>query len=432
MQCRFCNAPLTHSFIDLLNCPPSNSFLTESELNEPEVFYPLKVYTCSECFLVQIDEYKKSDSIFSDQYVYFSSYSTSFLDHARRYTEHMVQRFQFNSQSQVIEIASNDGYLLQYFKEKNIPVLGVEPTMNTAEAARKKGIDSINEFFGERLAKRMAAENIKADLLIGNNVLAHVPDIVDFVKGMKVVLNNTGIITLEFPHLLQLIKNNQFDTIYHEHYSYLSFYTVSKIFESVGLEMFDVQEISTHGGSLRVFGKHKDDKTKPVLDSVRAMLENEIDTGITNLCYYNNFQQRALKTKLDLTEFLIYQKIKGKKVAAYGAAAKGNTLLNYCGIKNDLIDFIVDLNPHKQNKWLPGSHIKVVDESYLKTEKPDFVILFAWNLKEEIMQQISYINEWGGSFVVPIPALEVISINKRTTIDIETIFNNRPKLSLDL
>jgi hypothetical protein len=344
----------------------------------------------------------------------------------------MVDRFGFNSKSQVIEVASNDGYLLQYFKEKNIPVLGVEPTLNTADAARKKGIDSINEFFGEKLAKRMCAENIKADLLIGNNVLAHVPDIVDFVKGMKLVLKGTGVITLEFPHLLQLIANNQFDTIYHEHYSYLSFYTVNKIFESLGLQMFDVQEISTHGGSLRIFGKHKDDQTKPILESVQAMLEKEISAGLTDLSYYNNFQQRALKAKLDLTEFLIYQKIKGKKVAAYGAAAKGNTLLNYCGIKNDLIDFIVDLNPHKQNKWLPGSHIKVVDESYLKAEKPDFVILFAWNLKEEIMQQISYINEWGGSFVLPIPSLEVISFNRRVTIDIEKIFNSNTKLRLGL
>jgi hypothetical protein len=430
MRCRFCKSELTHPFIDLFNCPPSNSFLNELELNSPEVFYPLQVYTCSECFLVQIDEYKKSDSIFSDQYVYFSSYSTSYLQHAQQYAKSMVERFAFNSKSQVIEIASNDGYLLQYFKEKNIPVLGVEPTVNTANAARKKGIDSINEFFGETLAKRMVSENIKADLLIGNNVLAHVPDIVDFVKGMKLVLKETGVITLEFPHLLQLITNNQFDTIYHEHYSYLSFYTVSKIFESLGLEMFDVQEISTHGGSLRVFARHKDDQTKPVLESVQAMLEKEISTGLTDLSYYDNFQQRAFKAKLDLTEFLIYQKIKGKKVAAYGAAAKGNTLLNYCGIKNDLIDFIVDLNPHKQNKWLPGSHIKVVDESYLKREKPDFVILFAWNLKEEIMQQISYINEWEGSFVLPIPSLEVVSLNKRVPIDIEAIFNANPKLSL--
>jgi len=405
MQCRFCKTELEHVFIDLFNSPASNSFLTKEQLNEPEVFYPLKVYTCSNCFLVQVDEYKKSDAIFNSEYVYYSSYSTSWLAHAKQYVELMTERFKLNKNSQVIEIASNDGYLLQYFKQKNIPVLGIEPTANTAQVAEEKGIESIVDFFGVRLAETLIAKGIQADLLLGNNVLAHVPDINDFVGGMKIILKPTGIITMEFPHLMQLVENNQFDTIYHEHFSYLSFHTVKKIFEAQGLEMFNVDELPTHGGSLRIYAKHKEDSSKNISENVDALLKKEEDKGMLNLSYYNNFQQKALHIKLIFTNFLIEQKKAGKSVAAYGAAAKGNTLLNYCGIKNDLIEFVVDANPHKQNKWLPASHIPVVHEDYLKQIHPDYVIILPWNLKAEITKQLSYIKDWDAQFVIPIPEL---------------------------
>lgn len=408
MKCRFCRTALTTVFIDLVNSPASNSFLTANQLNEPETFYPLKVYTCPKCFLVQVDEYKKSDAIFDSDYVYFSSFSTSWLKHAKEYVDLMVSRFGYDESSQVIEVASNDGYLLQYFKERNIPVLGIEPTANTAAAAKEKGIKSIVDFFGSRLAIDLITKNIKADLLLGNNVLAHVPDIVDFVGGLKIVLKETGVITMEFPHLMQLIENNQFDTVYHEHFSYLSFYTVKEIFASQGLEMFDVQELPTHGGSLRIFAKHLNDSSKAVSENVDILLQKEAMKGMTSLAYYDHFQQQALKAKLDLTGFLLDQKRAGKKVAAYGAAAKGNTLLNYCGIKNDLIEFVVDANPHKQNKYLPASHIPVVNEQYLRNSKPDFVIIFPWNLKDEITEKLYYIKDWGGQFVIPIPCLQII------------------------
>jgi hypothetical protein len=391
-----------------VNSPASNSFLTRQQLDEPEVFYPLKVFTCSSCFLVQVDEYKKSDAIFNNDYVYFSSFSTSWLEHSRKYTDQMKDRFGFNDQSLVVEVASNDGYLLQYFKEKKIPVLGIEPTANTAKVAIEKGIDTVIDFFGVRLATRLAAENKKADLLLGNNVLAHVPDIVDFVGGMKILLKDTGTITMEFPHLMKLVDNNQFDTIYHEHFSYLSFYTVEKIFRSRGLEMFDVEEIPTHGGSLRIYAKHPEDKSKLISPRVAALLEKEAQQGMKTLAYYDHFQQKALDVKMALTAFLIEQKLAGKKVAAYGAAAKGNTLLNYCGIKNDLLEYVVDANPHKQDKWLPASHIPVVAESHLKEDRPDFVLILPWNLREEITRQLAYIKDWGGRFVIPIPHLELI------------------------
>jgi hypothetical protein len=409
MQCRFCTTGLEHVFIDLVNSPASNSFLTAEQLNEPETFYPLKVYTCHNCFLVQVDEYKKSDAIFNSNYVYFSSYSTSWLKHASAYADKMTERFGYNDESQVIEIASNDGYLLQYFLKKGIKVMGIEPTANTAEVAMSKGIKTIIEFFGVELADRLRNHwDVKADLLLGNNVLAHVPDIVDFVTGMKILLAEQGVITMEFPHLMQLVDNNQFDTVYHEHFSYLSFYTVKQIFEAQGLEMFDVEELPTHGGSLRIYAKHKEDGSKAISENVASLLQKEMDKGLNSLVYYDNFQQKALEVKLSLAEFLIAQKRAGKKVAAYGAAAKGNTLLNYCGIKNDLISFVVDANPHKQDKFLPASHIPVVNEEYLKNAKPDFVLILPWNLKEEITKQLSYINEWGGKFVIPVPSLQII------------------------
>ena len=408
MNCRFCNEPLKQQFVDLGSSPPSNSYLTYGQLNEPEVYFPLKLYVCTKCFLVQIDEHKKADEIFDKDYAYFSSYSTSWLAHSKRYTEEMIKRFGFNNQSLVVEIASNDGYLLQYFKDGNVPVLGIEPTESTATVARKKGIETIIEFFGISLAKKLVRENRKADLLLGNNVLAHVPDINDFVGGLKIALKEHGVITMEFPHLLQLILNNQFDTIYHEHFSYLSFTTVVKIFAAHGLEMFDVQEISTHGGSLRIFARHKEDKSKPVQTSVKVLLEKEIGAGITDFLFYKGFQDKVDRVKIDFVRFLIDRKIEKKKVIAYGAAAKGNTLLNYCGVRNDMIDFVVDVSPYKQGKFLPGSHIPVVKEDEIKKQKPDYVIIIPWNIREEIMNQLSYVKEWEAQFVVAVPSLQVI------------------------
>lgn len=408
MKCRFCESELSTVFIDLESSPAANSFLTKAQLDQPEPFYPLKVYTCGSCFLTQIAEYKKCDTIFDDQYAYFSSYSKSWLKHASDYTDIVVDRFGLNESSMVIEIASNDGYLLQYFKEKNIPVLGIEPTANTAAAAREKGIKTVVEFFGTQFAERLIKENEKADLLIGNNVLAHVPDIVDFVRGMKIALKEDGLITMEFPHLMQLIENNQFDTIYHEHFSYLSLLTVKQIFESQGLDIFDVDEIPTHGGSLRIYAKHKDDHSKAISENVHLLLEKEISHGMNTLEYYTHFQEKVMEIKTTFNNFLLEQKKAGKKVAAYGAAAKGNTLLNYCGVHNDEISFVVDASPHKQNKWLPASHIPVVNEAYIQQEKPDYIIIFPWNLKNEIIEQLDYIKTWHGKFVTVIPVLSII------------------------
>ncbi len=408
MHCRFCQTPLEHVFIDLVNSPASNSFLTVDQLNEPETFYPLKVYTCPRCFLVQIDEYKKSDAIFDNDYVYFSSFSTSWLAHAKRYVDTMTGRFGLNGNSQVIEIASNDGYLLQYFLEKQIPVLGIEPTANTAAVAVEKGIPSITRFFGTELARELVAQGTQADLLLGNNVLAHVPDIVDFVAGMAVVLKPTGVITMEFPHVMNLVDQSQFDTIYHEHFSYLSFHTVSQIFESQGLVMFDVDEIPTHGGSLRIYAKHAANDALPISPNVARLLQKEADAGLTSMAYYSGFQPKVDQVKLNLLSFLIEQKRAGKSVAAYGAAAKGNTMLNFCGVKNDLIAFVVDANPAKQGKFLPASHIPVVHEDVLKAQQPDYVLILPWNLRDEITQQLAYIREWGGQFVVAIPELTVL------------------------
>lgn len=408
MKCRFCNTELKNEFIDLVNSPASNSFLTREQLNESETFFPLKVFTCENCFLVQVDEYKKSGDIFNSDYVYFSSFSKSWLQHSKEYTEKMTSRFGLDNNSLVVEIASNDGYLLQYFKDKNIPVLGIEPTKNTADAAKEKGIDSVIDFFGVRLAKDLANKNIKADLLLGNNVLAHVPDIKDFVGGMKILLKPQGVITMEFPHLMQLIDNKQFDTIYHEHFSYLSFYTVSLIFESQGLKMFDLEELPTHGGSLRIYACHEEDISKKIGENVEALQKKEASKGITDLDYYSGFTEKALQVKINLLDFLIKQKRENKKVAAYGAAAKGNTLLNYCGVKNDLIEYVVDANPNKQNKFLPASHIPVFDENFLKEHKPDYVIIFPWNLQKEVITQLDYIRSWGGKFVIPIPELKII------------------------
>ena len=408
MKCRFCSNELTHIFADLGNAPPSNSFLTQEQLNEPEVFYPLKLFVCERCFLVQVDEYKKSDEIFNHDYAYFSSYSKTWLDNAREYVRSMTERFPLNRESMIIEIASNDGYLLQYFKERGFNVLGIEPAENTAHIAKAKGIDTIEDFFGETLALNLVKKQIKADLLIGNNVLAHVPRIHDFVKGLKILLKDDGIITMEFPHLMQLIGHNQFDTIYHEHFSYFSFMTVRSIFESNKLIIFDVDELTTHGGSLRIYARHEGDKRRTISKNVDSLLDKEYSIGMNKMDFYLNFQDRINKVKNEFVGFLIKQNQRGKKVVAYGAAAKGNTLLNYCGIKSDLIRFVVDASPHKQGKLLPASHIPVVDESRIKEFKPDYVIILPWNIKDEIMAQLSYIREWGARFVIAIPELQIL------------------------
>jgi 2-polyprenyl-3-methyl-5-hydroxy-6-metoxy-1,4-benzoquinol methylase len=407
MKCRFCQNELTHEFIDMVNSPPSNSFLSKEQLNEPETFYPLKLFVCENCFLVQIDEYKKSGEIFNQDYAYFSSFSTSWLEHAKRYVEMIIDRFGYDGRSQIMEIASNDGYLLRYFQAKQIPVLGIEPASNVARAAQEKGIDTIVDFFGLKLAKQLVAQNRKADLIIGNNVFAHVPDVNGFVAGMKIILAPQGVITLEFPHLMRLIEGNQFDTIYHEHFSYYSLYTARLILEKHGLELFDVEQLPTHGGSLRIYGKHKEDASKITSSNVATLLKKEEARGMLTLSYYKDFQGNVDKIKHDFVNFLLNQKKNVKKVAAYGAAAKGNTLLNYCGIKKDLISFVVDASPHKQGKYLPGSHIPVVKEDEITRWKPDYVIILPWNIKDEITEQLNYLRKWEGKFVVPIPEIRI-------------------------
>jgi len=400
---------LTHEFIDLNSAPPSNAFITKEQLNEPEVFYPLKLFVCGSCFLVQIDEYKRSRDIFNSGYIYFSSFSRTWLAHAKQYAEMMIEKFGYDQNSRIIEIASNDGYLLQYFKEAGIPSLGIEPAERTAVEARKKGIETIVDFFGRRLARDLADHGKRADLLIGNNVIAHVPDLNDFVVGLKIALKPAGTITMEFPHLMQMVDNCQFDTVYHEHFSYLSFMTVRSIFNHHGLEIFDVEELPTHGGSLRVFARHAEDHTRIISKNVNTILEKEIARGLNTMAYYRDFQKKSDQIKYALLSFLIEQKKNGKKVVAYGAAAKGNTLLNYCGIRKDLMAFVVDASPHKQEKYLPGSHIPVVNEEEIKKYKPDYVMILPWNIKEEIMEQMVYIKEWGGKFVVPVPYVKLIS-----------------------
>jgi 2-polyprenyl-3-methyl-5-hydroxy-6-metoxy-1,4-benzoquinol methylase len=407
MNCRFCQNKLTHQFVDLGFSPPSNSFLKPEQLNQPETFYPLRIMVCEKCFLVQIDEFASHEDIFNSDYVYFSSFSKSWLAHAKNYTEMMIERFKFDDKSQVIEIASNDGYLLQYFQQQGIPVLGIEPTSNTAAAAKEKGIDSVVDFFGVRLATKLSDEGTKADLLLGNNVLAHVPDIRDFVGGLKILLKSTGIITFEFPHLMQMIDKNQFDTIYHEHFSYLSLTTVSQIFNEFGLDIFDVEELPTHGGSLRIFAKHIENISILNSGCVLAMLEKENQFGLTTIETYTTYQEASEKVKNDFLLFLLNAKNQGKKVAAYGAAAKGVTLLNFCGVRKDLINFVVDASPHKQSKFLPGIHIPVVSEDEISKYKPDYVVILPWNLKDEISGQLSYVRSWDAKFVVAVPIIEI-------------------------
>ena len=406
-ECRFCSNLLKHTFVDLGMSPLSNAYLKLDTINKAEKFYPLHAYVCDNCFLVQLEEFETPDHIFSD-YAYFSSYSETWLHHAENYTELMIKRFGLNANSQVIEIASNDGYLLQYFQKQNIPVLGIEPAANVAKVAEEKGIPSLVKFFGVSTAQELVAQGKQADLLLGNNVLAHVPDLNDFVAGMKIVLKPDGILTMEFPHVLQLILQNQFDTIYHEHFSYFSFLTVEKVFATHGLTLFDVEELPTHGGSLRIYGQHNDGK-KPISDRVSKLKTKEIEAGLEQRSTYLGFGEQVKATKRHLLSFLIDIKNQGKSVVGYGAPAKGNTLLNYCGIRTDLLDYTVDRSPYKQGLFLPGTHIPIYHPDKIIETKPDYLLILPWNIKDEIIEQMSHIREWGGKFVVPIPEVEVIA-----------------------
>ena len=407
-NCRFCQTPLQQTFADLGMSPVSNAFLRADQLDRKESFFPLHAFVCANCMLVQLEQFESPDAIFNADYAYFSSFAESWLRHAREYVGEMVRRFGYGKSSFVVEIASNDGYLLQYFVEQGIPVLGVEPSANVAEAARKKGVDTLVRFFGVETAKKLVAEGRKADLLLGNNVLAHVPDLNDFVAGMKILLKPGGVITMEFPHLLRLMQENQFDTIYHEHFSYFSFLTVQKVFARHGLTLFDVQELKTHGGSLRIFARHDEDSGKAKTRAVEELLQEELRAGLDRLAAYADFAEKVRVAKRKLLRFLIDAKVAGKKIAAYGAPAKGNTLLNYCGIRSDFIDYTVDRSPHKQGMFLPGTHIPIYAPEKIFETKPDYLVILPWNLKEEIVEQMSSIRQWGGKFVLPIPEATVI------------------------
>jgi 2-polyprenyl-3-methyl-5-hydroxy-6-metoxy-1,4-benzoquinol methylase len=405
-SCRICASPLTCTFADLGMSPLANSYIKPEQLKAMEPYYPLHVYVCHRCLLVQLEEFESPQHIFSD-YAYFSSYSTAWLEHARQYTELMIQRFGFGPQSQVVEIASNDGYLLQYFRDKNVPILGIEPASNVASVAREKGIPTKDLFFGAETARQLKDEGYAADLLLGNNVLAHVPDLLSFVEGLQILLKPTGVITLEFPHVMQLIRQRQFDTIYHEHFSYLSLFVIEKVFERFDLAVFDVEELWTHGGSLRIYGKHREDASKPVTARVADLRTAEEQAGLQELNTYTRFSEQIKEAKCDVLDFLIHIRRAGKRVAGYGAPAKGNTLLNYCGIGPELISYTVDRSPHKQGTYLPGSRIPVYSPERISTDRPDYVLILPWNLRDEISTQMASIRTWGGRFVVPIPSVEV-------------------------
>ena len=405
--CRSCGTALNHVFVDLGMSPLSNAYLQESQLLEPETFFPLKVFVCHHCLLVQLPEFEPPERIFVD-YAYFSSVSESWLRHCEAYADAMRERLSLGPESLVMEVASNDGYLLQYFQRAGIPVLGVEPAANVAEAAVAAGIPTVVRFFGVETAAELVEEGRRADLLIGNNVLAHVPDVNDFVEGLRRVLKPSGVLTLEFPHLARLMRERQFDTIYHEHFSYLSFAVVNRILAEHGLTVFDVEELPTHGGSLRVFAGLSE-SAPGILPGVPALLHREAAEGFTRLEHYLGFEAEVAKVKRDLLSFLINSRENGLTVVGYGAAAKGNTLLNYCGIRTDLLEYVADLSPHKQGRFLPGTHIPIVAPERIRATKPDFVLILPWNLRAEIMEQMSFIREWGGRFVVPIPRLEILA-----------------------
>ena len=407
MRCRHCNKKLTQSLVDLGTAPPSNAYLTEDRLDHPELWFPLRVLVCDSCWLVQTEDFARADELFDADYAYFSGFSSSWLVHSERYVDAMVERFELGEDSHVVEIAANDGYLLQYVKVRGIPCTGVEPTASTAAAARKKGISIVEDFFGVELAHRMKSEGLSADLMAANNVLAHVPDINDFVAGFTKLLKPEGVATFEFPHLLKMIEQSQFDTIYHEHFSYLSLTAVQCIFEANGLTVFDVEELPTHGGSLRVFAQRSDHGSHILKSSVVTILDMEAAAGLTRFEGYVEFQERADRIKDELLEFLIKTKREGKRVAAYGAAAKGNTLMNYAGIGPDLIEFVVDRNPAKAGKYMPGSRLPIVGEERIRETKPDYILILPWNLRDEIAQQVAYIREWGGQTVISVPCLKI-------------------------
>jgi SAM-dependent methyltransferase len=406
-NCRFCGASLRDVFADLGTSPLANAYLSSERVGAMEPHYPLRALVCHRCFLVQLEEFEAPELIFSD-YAYFSSYSISWLEHCRRYTEQMTEMLGLDERSRVVELASNDGYLLQYFHDRGIGVLGVEPAANVADVALRKGIPTLVDFFGRRIARSLA-EEARADLLLGNNVLAHVPDLNDFVAGMKILLAPGGTITMEFPHLQRLIEDRQWDTIYHEHFSYFSFLTVSRVFAAHGLRLFDVEEIPTHGGSLRVYGAHDDDAGKPDTARAAEMREREREAGYQRLATYTGYGARVEADKRRILEFLIGLKNEGRRVVGYGAPAKGNTLLNYCGVRRDFLDYTVDLNPHKQGRFLPGSHIPIRDPRAIREDRPDVVVILPWNLKDEIVEQLSYIGEWGGRLAARTPELALLA-----------------------
>lgn len=406
-RCRFCGSPLRHTFVDLGMSPLSNALLRSEQLGQMEPYYPLHARICDRCFLVQLEQFESPANIFRE-YAYFSSYSESWLAHAREYTERVIERFHLNAQSLVVEVASNDGYLLQYFQAHGIPVLGVEPARNVAEVAEKKGIRTLAMFFGTATAQQIHAAGMQADLIVGNNVLAHVPDLTDFVAGLKLLLKPRGIITLEFPHLLRLIQGNQFDTIYHEHFSYFSFCTAEAIFARHGLSVFDVEELPTHGGSLRLYVCHNEENLWPRDSNVSILREREINAGIQDLDMYARFGERVRETKRALLVFLIGAKRAGKTVVGYGAPAKASTLLNYCAVGTDFVDYTVDASPYKQNRFLPGTHIPIHHPDWIQCSRPDYILILPWNLQQEIIGQMADVRQWGGRFVIPIPNVRVI------------------------
>lgn len=408
MKCRHCNAELEHVFLDLGYAPPSNAYLSKAALRSPETTFPLKLYVCDQCWLVQTEDYTEAGDLFSHDYAYFSSTSQSWLQHAARYTEEITNLLGLSKKSFVIEVASNDGYLLKNFVAAGIPCLGVEPTDSTADAANKIGVPVLREFFGSATATKLAEDEKRADLICGNNVYAHVPDINDFTQGLRIALKEEGTINLEFPHLMRLIERNQFDTVYHEHFSYLSLTSVSHVFSRARLRVYDVEELPTHGGSLRIFGCHDTDPRRTER-AVEVMLEKEKEFGLQDLSLYRAFQQKADKVKNDFLAFLIEQKRAGKSVVAYGAAAKGNTLMNYAGIKHDLIDFVCDAAPSKQGKFMPGSHIPILSPDEIVKHRPDWVVILPWNLADEVVQQQQQILSWGGRFVIAVPELKVLT-----------------------
>lgn len=409
MKCRHCAAPVTLPLADLGTAPPSNAYLAAQALHGPERWYPLRVLVCEQCWLAQTEDFAQADELFSANYAYFSSYSSTWLAHAQAYVEAMVQRWGLNEHSKVVEVAANDGYLLQYVAQCGIPCLGVEPTASTAAAARAKGIAVVEQFFGTALAQELVAQGHSADLVAANNVLAHVPDINDFVAGFAILLKPSGVATFEFPHLLQLVQQCQFDTIYHEHFSYLSLTAVQRIFAANGLTVFDVQELPTHGGSLRVFARSTNGLERPSTPAVADLLAHEATAGMGHAAFYQGLQSQALRIKRELLTFLLQAQAQGRKVAAYGAAAKGNTLLNFAGVRSDLLPYVVDRNPAKQGQFLPGSRIPIVDEVHLHAHHPDTVLILPWNLKDEVMVQLAYVREWGGEFMTAVPYLQVLT-----------------------